>query len=419
MSRSSAREAIDARASAWRWVVDGIDALVASREANAVLATLARMLVEHLADCCFVLMSRESAPELEVAISRDRNPMQQARATELAQRYPARKDAPVGAAVTVRTGRAELLPIVPDAKSTASADGAQEHPFVILRAFSMHSAMTIPLIAGADAIGAIVLTRSESKLPFNPDDVVAGELLARAAARQLAHLNVQPKPQDALDAAHMLGVASHEVMNCLGVLGMSAAILLRAAGSDPTVLAKHLNVIDRDTRRVARLNRELIDIARLHTGSLEVKGEWHDAAALLDETAESEKNDPPRGAIVVDANGPPLNVWVDRERILQVLSTLLAFAFAQASPPYSIILSAVGLADEVRIAVADTKTQLSDAMFSLLSDPLHCVAQTDHRELGLRLFISQAIVAAHDGRLSVERFEERGYKFSFTLPRCA
>ena len=422
VSASSLRESRrSASESSWRWVADGVDVLAAARDAETVLATLARVTVAHLADCCIVFAKRESGG-LELATSRHRDPTQDALAQEFARRYPVSEDAGAGAAFVVRTGQTELLPIVPDADSVARASGSGQHLLDVLRAFAMHSAMTVPLKAGAETIGAIVLTRSESELPFNADDLAVAETLARIGAWSLVQLPPTQKPQQphgAPGSAHMLGVASHEVMNCLGVLGMSAAILLRTGELDPTARAKHLHVIDRDTKRVARLSRDLIDIAKLYAGLLALDREPQNAAALLQEAADSVNNEAGRGAIVVSDCGAALNVWGDRECILQVLSTLLTYATAHASAQYSIIVSAVASADQVRIAVADEESPLSDAMFSLLSDPLHCIGRTDSRELGLQLFICQEIIAAHTGRLWIERFNARGYKFCFTLPLIA
>lgn len=419
VSPSSPRESRpSACESSWRWVADGVDALAAARDANTVLAALARVTVAHLADCCIVFAKQESGG-LELATSRHRDPTHDALAQDFARRYPVSEDAGAGAAFVVRTGQSELLPIVPDADSVARAGGSSQHPLDVLRAFAMHSAMTVPLIAGAETIGAIVLTRSETELPFNVDDLAVAETLARIGAWSLMQLPRTQQPHGVSGSAHMLSVASHEVMNCLGVLGMSAAILLRTGELDPTIRAKHLNVIDRDTKHVARLSRELIDIARLHAGPLALNREPQNAAALLQEASDSMKNGASQGAIVVTNRSAELSVQADRERILQVLSTLLTYATAHASPPYSIIVSAVASADQVRVAVADEESQLSDEMFALLSDPLHCVGHTDRRELGLQLFICQEIIAAHAGRLWIERFEPRGYEFCFTLPLVA
>ena len=420
VSASSPRESRrSASESSWRWVADGVDALAAARDAETVLATLARVTVAHLADCCIVFAKRESGG-LELAASRHRDPTQDALAQEFARRYPVSEDAGDGAAFVVWTGQSELLPMVPDADAVAPrAGGSGQHPLDVMRAFAMHSAMAVPLIAGAETIGAIVLTRSESELPFNVDDLAVAETLARIGAWSFVHLHRTQQPHGVSGSAHMLSVASHEVMNCLGVLGMSAAILLRTGELDPTARAKHLQVIDRDTKHVARLSRDLIDIAKLYAGLLALNREPQNAAALLQEAADSVNNEAGRDAIVVEDGGAALNVWGDRERILQVLSTLLTYATAHASAQYSIFVSAVASADQVRIAVADKESPLSDATFSLLSDPLHCIGRTDSRELGLQLFICQEIIAAHAGRLWIERFDARGYKFCFTLPLVA
>lgn len=406
------------RESSWRWVADGVDALAAAQDANTVLAALARVTVAHLADCSIVFAKRESGG-LELATSRHRDPTRDALAREFARRYPVSEDAGAGAVFVARTGQSELLPIVPVADSVARAGDSGQHPLDVLRAFAMHSAMAVPLKAGAETIGAIVLTRSESQLPFNVDDLAVAETLARIGAWSIVQLHQTQEtrqPHGVSGSARMLSVASHEVMNCLGVLGMSAAILLRTGELDPAIRAKHLNVIDRDTKHVARLSRDLVDIARLHAGPLALNREPRSATALMREAADSVAS---ARVIVVEDDGAELNVEGDHERILQVLSTLLTYATAHASAPYSITVSAVASADQVRIMVADEDSQMSDAMLSLLSDPLHGIGRTDSRELGLQMFICQEIITAHGGRLWIERFEVRGYKFCFTLPLAA
>ena len=417
MPPSSPRESPPpGRESSLRWVADGVDALAAAHDADTVLATLAQYAVAHLADFCVVFTKRAS-DGFELAFSRHRDRANDAVAQKFAHHYSASQVAGAGVALVMRTGQSELLPIVANADPVPPVGSGGQHPRDLLRAFAMHSAMTVPLKAGVATIGAIVLTRSESKSPFDADDLAVAETLARIGAWSITHPRRTQQPHATSGSEQMLSVASHEVMNCLGVIGMSAAILLRTGEHDPTTRAKHLNVIDRDTKHVARLSRDLIDIAKLHTETLALNREPQNAAALVRDAIESVGSEARAGAIVVADTNTEVDVHGDRERLLHVLSTLLNYATGHASAPYSITVSAVAAADQIRITVSDKDSGLSDAMFSLLSDPLHCIGRTDTRELGLQLYICQGVIAAHGGRLWVERLAEaRGYRFCLTLP---
>ena len=74
---------------------------------------------------------------------------------------------------------------------------------------------------------------------------------------------------------------------------------------------------------------------------------------------------------------------------------------------------------DVCFSVADTGPGIASEALELIFERFWQVTKSDHRGLGLGLFISKCIVEAHAGRIWAESTFGEGSTFYFTLPRVA
>ena len=220
--------------------------------------------------------------------------------------------------------------------------------------------------------------------------------------------------------AEFLSMVSHELRIPLtSVKGSVAALLKAGADLDPAELRQFLQIIDQQTDTIQGLIGELLDVARIETGTLPVAPEPAEIAVLVDRARNTFQSGG-RHHLDVDLEPDLPLVMADRRRIVQVIGNLLSNA-AKHSPEWSVIrVSAAQEGLHVAVSVADEgngiAADLLPYLFRKASPPSEDGGQrTVGRGLGLP--ICKGIVEAHGGRIRVESDGPgRGAKFTFTIP---
>jgi len=220
-----------------------------------------------------------------------------------------------------------------------------------------------------------------------------------------------------------ISVASHELRTPVAALQLQLQLLRRMAQRSkeeiPAVVADRLVSLERQTRRVALLVAELLDLSRLRLGRLELKREKMDVAELAREVVAPFQED--RGAnggstIEVEAAGPATGSF-DRVRLEQVLTNLLANAvkFGEGKP---ITVRVEGGGETVRVSVIDNGIGIASADRDRIFSRFERAVPAQHfGGLGLGLYIASRIVEAHGGSIRLESAPGTGSSFTVELPR--
>ena len=148
---------------------------------------------------------------------------------------------------------------------------------------------------------------------------------------------------------------------------------------------------------------DLLDVARIETGTLSVNPEPTEVAALVERARNGFTNAGGRNNLAIDIPpGLPL-VLADRRRIVQVLGNLLSNA-ARHSPESSLItMTAVREDVHVVLSVSDQGRGIPAESLPRLFRKFSKVQYEDQREdTGLGLAICKGIVEAHGGRIWAE-----------------
>ena len=219
--------------------------------------------------------------------------------------------------------------------------------------------------------------------------------------------------------AEFLAMVSHELrMPLTSIRGAASALLESAADLDPAEMRQfHRIIVDR-ADHMRELIGDLLDVARIETGTLAVDPEPVEVAVLMDRarnafTSTGDKNDL---AINVAPGLPP--VMADRRRIVQVIGNLLSNA-SRHSPESSVIkVSAVRMGVDVEVSVADEGRGIPEEDLPLLFRKFSRREDRDSAgDTGLGLAICKGIVEAHGGRIHAESDGPGlGARFVFTLP---
>ena len=251
--------------------------------------------------------------------------------------------------------------------------------------------------------------------PIRSDDGVVASLVV--TLQDMTPLNEQERLR-----AEFLAMVSHELRTPLAaVMGSVNTLLDSANGLDPAESTQFLRIIRDQSDQMRHLIGDLLDVARINTGTLPVAPEPADVHQLVDDA---------RGRFLTGGGGNSVNVelaadlplvMADRRRIAQVLSNLLFNAAGYSPDGSPIEVAAARNGTQVAIAVTDQgrgipSEQMPDLFrkFSRAHGPEHGSGLAGS---GLGLAICRGIVEAHGGRIWAEsEGAGLGARFTFTLP---
>lgn len=216
-----------------------------------------------------------------------------------------------------------------------------------------------------------------------------------------------------------LSIASHELKTPLTSLQLVLEQIQRSVrGSQAdAAMARRVQLALRQTRRLAQLTNELLDVARIAQGKLSLHREEFDLGRVVGEVVHHVAEEAAKAGCVLrfEVEEPLIGRW-DRLRVEQVVLNLLSNALKYgAGQPVEVSLFAQGKV--AHLSVRDhgigVEPQAQERIFGKFE---RAVSSRHFGGLGLGLFISRQIIEAHEGRIYVESCPERGATFHVELP---
>ena len=219
--------------------------------------------------------------------------------------------------------------------------------------------------------------------------------------------------------AEFLATVSHELRAPLtSIKGSAATVLDSDADLDPALVRQFFRIIGDQADHMHSLVADLLDVARIETGTLAVSPEPAEVAVLVDRARNSFTGAGGRNNLAIDIEqGLPL-VMADRRRIVQVLGNLLSNAARHSQESSAIRVSATRDGVHVVFSVADEGRGIpSERLPHLFRKFSRIDAEDQGGNTGLGLAICKGIVEAHGGRIRAESDGPGlGARFSFSLP---
>ncbi len=218
----------------------------------------------------------------------------------------------------------------------------------------------------------------------------------------------------------LLAMVSHDLRTPLSSIVASATALDRSlskGGVDEVMVQKTTHIIVRSAQRMSRLVADLLDLARIRTGTFQIERRAVAVRDLIEETQEFLEPVAAQTAVRITC-AAPAELWVscDKERTLQILANLVSNAIKFTSGGGLICLEAVERGRDVVLSVSDTGAGVPPDDLPHVFDRYW---QARHKQggIGLGLSIVAGLVQAHGGRVWAESECGIGSKFYFTLPR--
>ncbi|MGA7730617.1 MAG: ATP-binding protein [Chloroflexia bacterium] len=236
-----------------------------------------------------------------------------------------------------------------------------------------------------------------------------------------------------------IAIAAHELRNPLAALvgynhlahrtlGKVKAGSTSADDALPTI-ERYLGEIGKQIERLTRLIARLLDASRVQLGRLNLEKAPVNLVKIAEEAvANAQTTDAGAHEIELEPSAPPdLTGQWDPTRIEQVLTNLLDNALRYSPLGTTVHLSITQEGDTARVEVTDQGPGIPDHqrphLFSRYFGPLPNLPSPDgspgprkKRGLGLGLYVSSEIVAAHGGEIGFRPNPDGGSVFWFTLP---
>jgi two-component system phosphate regulon sensor histidine kinase PhoR len=217
---------------------------------------------------------------------------------------------------------------------------------------------------------------------------------------------------------------SHEFKTPLTAIQGFAETLLAGALEDPKNNRRFLEIIRDHAARLARLTDDLLKLARIEAGKLEVAFQPVAVAELIESCSATTMLKASRKQISFTVNVPPglPAVLGDPGLLHDLLQNLFDNAIQYTPEGGQIDVSASAEAREAVITVTDTGIGIPLADQERIFERFYRVDAARSREAGgtgLGLSIAKHIVEAHGGRLWVDSAVGRGSKFFVAVPLAA
>ena len=241
----------------------------------------------------------------------------------------------------------------------------------------------------------------------------AGQIVgAVAVTRDVTELTELERLKD-----QFIATAAHELKTPVTIMKGYAQVLLRSPQSLAPEQQKMLESVDRGADRINRIVRDLLDISRLQSGSVQLRVEWVDLPSLIEDIVGQARLTSKCRIRIVSVE--QATVEGDRERLGQVLANLLDNAIKYSPQRGDIDLRLVVQSGEVILSVTDRGVGISREKQQRIFERFyraHTGTIYDFGGIGVGLYISRLIVERHGGRMWFTSEEGKGSTFYVALP---
>jgi signal transduction histidine kinase len=223
----------------------------------------------------------------------------------------------------------------------------------------------------------------------------------------LSELKLREERETAELREQFIAILGHDLRNPIGAITNAAQLLVR---KDPDELTKRLTtIIQNSSYRMKGLIDNILDFARgrLGSGIVPEYRQQEKIGAILDLVVNELRMIWPTRVIETnyDIDVP---VMCDESRISQLFSNLLGNALSHGDPSLPVRIEAHTRGGEFCLSISNPGEQISDAAKARLFQPFYRgEVRAGQEGLGLGLYISSEIAAAHSGTLEVSSSPEQ------------
>ncbi|NEP12586.1 MAG: response regulator [Symploca sp. SIO2C1] len=235
-----------------------------------------------------------------------------------------------------------------------------------------------------------------------------------------------------------ISVVSHELRTPLtSILGALDLLANGVLSTQPEQGQRMLNIAANNAERLVRLINDILDIERIESGKVTMTKQMCNVEQLISASVDVIRNMAQTAEVSLSVSPLSARLWVDPDRIIQVLTNLLSNAI-KFSPYGSTVWLTAELINGQSSAITDNLQQITEGeqltvLFQIRdqgrgipADKIETifgrfqqVDASDSRKkggTGLGLAVCRSIVQHHEGQIWAQSTLGEGSTFYFTLP---
>ncbi|HUF75248.1 MAG TPA: ATP-binding protein [Longimicrobiales bacterium] len=444
------------------FLAEASEAPPASYGFGDTLIEVASLALPYLGSWCIVdVIEPDGSPRRLGIVHPDEERQEHARRLEA--RWPPERDAPFGVPHAARTRHADVISRVTDDMLASFAQS--EENLRDLRALSIGSFLTVPLIAHDEVLGAVTYVSAEAGHPHDAGHVALAEAVASCCATALynerlaslveqaretsaemneklvqASLRDQELAEAALGASkaksRFLAAMSHEFRTPLAAIGIFSS-LIDEVGQVTDRQRDYLRSIAAATQHLSGLLTDILDLARVEAGQVEIHSRPGSVTEPIADAIAIVEAEAAAAGLVLWRGSPsaaPVRYEGDADRVRQILLNLLANAvhFTPRGGRVGVTWGASATPDEgarlhgrgpwVFVTVQDTGAGIGPKEATEIFEAFaqgRAGRAWRGRGTGLGLTISRQLARRMNGDLTLRSAEGEGSSFTLWLPAAA
>jgi PAS domain S-box-containing protein len=215
-----------------------------------------------------------------------------------------------------------------------------------------------------------------------------------------------------------LATLAHELRNPLAPIRNGLQIL-RMTKADPAAVGRVHEMLERQVGHLVRLVDDLMEVARVTRGRIELRKEAVDLAGMLRSAVETSRPliEAARHELIVDLPEEPVTLVADPVRLAQVVANLLNNAAKYTEEGGRIFVSARREGEHAVVIVRDSGVGIPVDVLPRVFDLFAQADRTYHRSqggLGIGLTLVRTLVELHGGTVTA-RSDGLGHGSEFTV----
>ena len=281
------------------------------------------------------------------------------------------------------------------------------------------AALYEPIIGSHGPLAVLGVELPKASRPLAPDQRELLVILARQIAAPLERARLAAEAERARVSVEaerlrstLLSSVSHDLRTPLAAITGAASALLEDPPPAPALARELVGTVIDESERLNRLVRNLLDMTRLESGTLQPKRDWHSLEELVGTAiARVERYAGEPRLVAKVAPELPL-VAIDAVLVEQALVNLLENALHHGAGTVEVAARQEG--GEAVLEVCDEGPGFPPEEAERIFEKFHRCASGPGSGLGLA--IARAVVTAHGGTISARCREPHGACFRLTLP---
>lgn len=219
-----------------------------------------------------------------------------------------------------------------------------------------------------------------------------------------------------------ISTVSHELRTPLTSINGSIELILAGVCGEISDKVLHLlNIVNRNGKRLINLINDILDLEKIISGKIQFNNEIHNISKIVEKAIEDNKSYANQFNLTLEFINslPEINVLVDQNRLIQVLTNLISNAIKFSGEYKTIQISMESSVDKVRINVKNYGEGVPEEFKSKIFQKFAQADSSDSRQkggTGLGLNICKNLVELMNGNIGFVSEPNKETVFYIELP---